>query len=180
MAETKQGELFMDELVEILNEDGKKVGDTISKFKAHQEGICHGISGITLIDDKGRLLIQRRGEGCGDEDVSAAGHIEINETPEKAAAREFYEEMGIEVNEKEIQLIDTYLNKVKLDNGIQLNHFTYLFIVKKNINNEKVVVEKREVSETKFVNKEELIRMLENDEMVSAMGHCSKVLDYMK
>ena len=42
------------------------------------------------------------------------------------------------------------------------------------------MVEKREVSETKFVNKEELIRMLENDEMVSAMGHCSKVLDYMK
>lgn len=174
----------MDELVEILNEDGKKVGDTISKFKAHQEGICHGISVIALIDDKGRLLIQRRCASKKDEpnkwDVSAAGHIEINETPEKAAAREFYEEMGIEVNEKEIQLIDTYLNKVKLDNGIQLNHFTYLFIVKKNINNEKVVVEKREVSETKFVNKGELIRMLENDEMVSAMGHCSKVLDYMK
>ena len=125
----------MDELVEILNEDGKKVGDTISKFKAHQEGICHGISAIALIDDKGRLSIQRRCASKKDEPNN---------------------------------------------NGIQLNHFTYLFIVKKNINNEKVVVEKREVSETKFVNKEELIRMLENDEMVSAMGHCSKVLDYMK
>lgn len=36
----------MDELVEILSEHGEHTGKNISKFKAHTEGICHGISAI--------------------------------------------------------------------------------------------------------------------------------------
>lgn len=52
----------MDELVEILTEDGKHTGEKISKAIAHKEGICHGISVIALIDNQGRLLIQKRAE----------------------------------------------------------------------------------------------------------------------
>ena len=34
----------MDEVVEILTEDGKQTGERINKSIAHKEGICHGIS----------------------------------------------------------------------------------------------------------------------------------------
>ena len=39
----------MDEIVEILTEDGKETYKRINKTIAHKEGICHGISAIALI-----------------------------------------------------------------------------------------------------------------------------------
>lgn len=50
----------MDEIVEILTEDGKETYKRINKTIAHKEGICHGISAIALIDKDGKLLIQKR------------------------------------------------------------------------------------------------------------------------
>ena len=50
----------MDEIVEILTEDGKKIGKRIDKSIAHKEGLCHGISVIALINKDGKLLIQKR------------------------------------------------------------------------------------------------------------------------
>ena len=174
----------MDELVEILTEDGKLVGKRVNKSIAHKEGICHGISAIALIDKNGRLLIQKRSPNKKDEpnkwDLSGAGHIDINETSEEAAVRELYEETGIKIGTEEIKLIDTYLNKIKLNTGVLINHFTYLFLIKKNINLSDIKKQESEVSSVRFVDKKKYIELSNNEEMVEAMKYCNKVLDFMK
>ena len=174
----------MDELVEILTEDGELVGKRINKSIAHKEGICHGISAVALIDNSGRLLIQKRAVTKKDEpnkwDLSGAGHIDVNETPKRAAVREIYEELGIKVEEDDLKLIDTYLNKVKLNKEIYINHFTYLFLVQKDISIDDIVMQESEVSDIMLVNKKEYIDLLNNGDMVEAIKYCNMVLKYIK
>ena len=108
----------MDEVVEILTEDGKQTGERINKSIAHKEGVCHGISAIALIDKEGRLLIQQRSSNKKTEpnkwDLSGAGHIDVDETPEQAAVRELFEETGIKVEIEELKLILLFLNSKKI------------------------------------------------------------------
>jgi len=174
----------MNELVEELTEDGNLIGKRINKSTAHKEGICHGISAIALIDKNGRLLIQKRSSNKKTEpnkwDLSGAGHIDINETPEQAAIRELYEETGIKVKLEDLKLIDTYLNRVKLDNNTFINHFTYLFLVEKDINISNIKIQESEVSNIMFVDKNKYIELFNNKEMVEAIKYCDKVLEYMK
>ena len=173
----------MDELVNILNENGSMTGEKTSKFNAHKKGICHGISAVAIISD-GKLLIQKRSTKKKDEankwDLSSAGHINVGETPEDAAIREASEELGIKLEKDELKLIDTYLNKVKLKEDIYINHFTYLFVTQKNINIDDIIMQESEVSEIKFVNKAEYINMINNGDMVNAIKYCGKLLYYLE
>lgn len=174
----------MEELVQILTEDGKTTEKYISKVEAHKQGVCHGISVIGLIDKEGRVLLQKRSKTKRDEpnkwDLSSAGHIDVNETPEKAAIREMYEELGIKVEEQDLKLIDTYLNKIRFNEKIYINHFTYLYIVMKNIDINKIVMQQSEVSNIRFVNKHEYIDLLNEGKMVEGIKFCGKLLNYLK
>ena len=169
--------------MEVLTEKGQLVGKRISKAEAHRKGICHGISAVALIDDKGRLLLQKRSETKeiepGKWDLSGAGHIDIYETPECCAVRELYEELHIQINEEDLICIDTYLNQFQFDEERRINHFTYLFFVRKNINITDVILQESEISEVKFVNKKEFVYMLNKNQMVKAMKYCYQLLDYM-
>ena len=173
----------MDEIVEILTEDGKETYKRINKTIAHKEGICHGIGAIALIDKDAKLLIQKRSANKKNEpnkwDLSGTGHIDIDETPEQAAVRELFEETGIKVEIEEIKLIDTYLNKVKLDKDTFINHYTYLFLVQKDIDINNIQTQESEVSSTIFVNKKKYNALFNNKEMVEAIKYCNKILDYM-
>lgn len=174
----------MDELVEVLTEEGKTVGKILNKSEAHKLGICHGISAVALFDNSGRLLIQKRAMIKKDEpnkwDLSAAGHIGIHETPEQAAIREIYEELGIKLEEKDLKLVDIYLNKIKLNPDSYISHFTYLFIIFKDVRIDNIIMSKTEVSDIVFVNKEKYIDLLNSGDMVEAINHCDKILDYIK
>jgi len=173
----------MDEIVEILTEDGKETYKRINKTIAHKEGVCHGISAIALIDKDGKLLIQKRSANKKNEpnkwDLSGTGHIDIDETPEQAAVRELFEETGIKVEIEELKLIDTYLNKAKLDKDTFINHYTYLFLVQKDIDIKTLKMQESEVSEVIFVDKKKYNEFFNNKEMVEAIKYCNKVLDYM-
>jgi len=173
----------MEEFVEILTEDGKSTGQNINKYAAHKYGICHGISAIGWIDNQGRLLIQKRARTKKDEpnkwDLSSAGHIDVGESSIDAAIREVFEELGIKVDKNELLLIDTYLNKVKLNEEIYINHFTYLYMVKKDIELSDIIIQENEVSEIKFVNKKEFLEIFNNGMMVEGIKHCDKILDYI-
>ena len=174
----------MEELVQVLTEDGILTGKYISKVEAHRKGICHGISVIAIINSDGRLLIQKRSNTKKAEankwDLSSAGHIDLDETADKAAIREMYEELGIKVEENDLKLIDTNLIKIKLSEEVYINHFTYLYIVMKDIDINKIIMHKSEVSNIRFVNKQEFLDLLNNGKMVEGAKYCNKLLNYMK
>ena len=172
----------MEELVEVLEENGEAKGFSIDKSIAHQQGICHGISAVAIIDN-GRVLLQKRSKNKKIEpnkwDLSSAGHIDYNEPKEEAMVREIKEELGLDVNEDELELIDNNLIKFQLKDTY-LNHFTYLFIIRKNINIRDVKISKEEVSEIRFFNKQEYLDLLKSNEIVVGLKYCNKIIDYLR
>ncbi len=173
----------MDEMVKVLNEQGQEMGSIVEKLKAHKEGICHGVVVIAIINSNGKVIIQKRAiakrEEPGKWDLSASGHISSDEAIIDAAIRETYEEIGIKIVADDLTYIDTFLFKAEGFNK-KISHYTYVFIVKKDIDESELVLQESEVDEVKFVDKKELLEMLNKGKMVSPFKYCAKILDYMK
>ena len=71
------------------------------------------VGAITFLEKKVLLIHQINGNHIG----FPKGHIEINESPEKTALREVYEETGIKIKIESL----AYSIKYKLKRGIKIN-----------------------------------------------------------
>ena len=89
----------MDEMVDILNEDGSHTGRKALKSVAHRNGLFHPTIHVWLFTRNGQLLIQKRGRNKKSFpllwDVSVAGHIGAGEDIVTSALREVEEEIGL-------------------------------------------------------------------------------------
>ncbi len=84
------------------------------RSKVGREKIILVFSGGCLFDEDGRVLLQRRGD-CNKWGFPG-GAIELGETPEKAAVREFREETGLDIKVSDLIGIYTDCDQ-KLPNG---------------------------------------------------------------
>ncbi|MEZ4808819.1 MAG: NUDIX domain-containing protein [Allomuricauda sp.] len=99
----------MDELVDILDAQGKPTGQSCLKSEAHQKGLLHPTVHVWLYTKDGRILIQQRGRDKDTHpllwDVSVAGHVSSGEKIRTAALREVQEEVGLGILEKDLEAI---------------------------------------------------------------------------
>ena len=79
----------MDELIDLLDENGKPTGKTALKSKAHQMGLFHATVHVWCYSRTGNVLLQQRAANKQANplkwDVSVAGHIGAGESPELGA-----------------------------------------------------------------------------------------------
>ena len=98
----------MEELFDILDENGEVTGETAPRSYVHKHGLYHRTAHIWLIKD-GKVLLQRRSPHKdsfpGRLDISSAGHISAGEEPLYSAVRELCEELGIKAELSELELI---------------------------------------------------------------------------
>ena len=78
------------------------------------------------------------------------------------------------------KIAQDYVKQRKLDNNTFINHFTYLFLIQKDIDINSIKIQESEVSNTALVNKKKYNELFNNKEMVEAIKYCNKILDYMK
>lgn len=50
----------MEELIDVLDENGNRTGEILTREEIHQKGLCHRIVVIAIIDAKGNILMQQR------------------------------------------------------------------------------------------------------------------------
>jgi isopentenyldiphosphate isomerase len=95
-----------DERLEVCTPHGQGTGVIKPRHAIHADGDWHIASYVWVFDGKGRILLQRRAPHKdawpGRWDASAAGHVEAGETAIEAARRELAEELGLEVNERDL------------------------------------------------------------------------------
>ncbi len=88
-----------EEILDILQEDGRKTGFTASKQKIHEKGLWHRESLSFVCNNKGQLLTYKRVETTkihpGLVVPYFGGHVLSGESYEDAVKRELEEEIGI-------------------------------------------------------------------------------------
>lgn len=91
----------MEEIFDILDENGNYQNRTASRDEAHSEGLWHRAVVVFLVNSKNQVLLQRRSplkkKWPNLLDVSAGGHSNAGEFGFETAIRETFEELGVRV-----------------------------------------------------------------------------------
>ena len=148
------------EYIDIVDQNNNPTGEVKEKLQAHEDGNFHRTAHIWIINDKKELLLQKRSAtkkshpNCWD--ISGAGHIRAGESVIDGAIRELKEELGVEVEEKDLEYIAT----IKSTKNPKNMEFGYVYLLKCNNQVEEYIFEDNEVSEVKYVHFEELEKMV--------------------
>lgn len=156
----------MDEIVDLLDENGKVIG-TQSKKEAHKTGTWHKAVHIYLINDKKELLLQQRTANKDIYpsvwDISVGGHVGAGEDTSVTACRELGEELGIKSLPEEFEYLTTTKEVLKTGNYIS-SEFVDVFLIRKNVTEKDIIIQKSEVADFKFVKLEEFFKMVKDKE----------------
>ena len=140
----------MDELIDILNPEGKSTGKTALKSEAHKNGWFHATAHIWFFTSDEKILLQKRALTKkvfpGIWDISVAGHIGAGEEILEGAKREVFEEIGLILENKDFIKIGTRIHQVNHENGIQDNEHHHVFIAELKTPMSKLTMQPEEVA----------------------------------
>ncbi|WP_299222859.1 NUDIX domain-containing protein [uncultured Aquimarina sp.] len=173
-----------DELIDILNKDGKLTGEVRLKSEAHQLGLYHASVHIWFYTLNGKILLQKRAKDKDTFpnlwDISVAGHIGAGETSENSALREIEEEIGLSIGEKDLDFIGMYLAEKQPSPDIFDNEFHYIFLSELEVSIEELTLQKEEVSEIKLMSVQLLTNHLQDiDAQKNYVPHDPQYYDFV-
>lgn len=175
----------MEELIDVLDENGNKTGEILTREQIHKKGLCHRIIVVAIIDTKGHILMQQRSkskvENPGKWDVSAAGHVSSGQTSIEAAIRETLEELNIKVNKEELHYILTYKDKAKVDEDYIDNQIYDCYIVKKEkIELENIKIQKSELEQVKLCDLNQFNEIIKSENIIKRDELYTEIIKYLK
>ena len=183
----------MDELIDILDDQGNLTGQNCLKSVAHQQGLNHATVHIWFYTLEGNILLQQRGATKKIYpllwDVSVAGHVNSGESLFDAAIREVNEEIGLIISKDNLKKIGMMKSFKSYKSGITDNEFHTIFISELNVNVENLSPQKEEVEALKIVSTFAFEELLEgskhNSHFVSSNKEyyvfvLNKIKDYIK
>lgn len=143
--------LYMDELIDILDEQGKHTGKSCLKSEAHKKGYFHNTVHIWIYTADKKILLQKRAPTKkvfpNLWDISVAGHIGAGEIIEEAAIREIEEEIGFSITKDKLIKIGNRKHQISHPNGIQDNEFHHVFATKLTVPLSDLIIQESEVSD---------------------------------
>lgn len=165
---------LQEELLNIVDDNGVPTGETVSRIKAHAEGIRHGASHIFIYHMRnGRIeiLLQRRSDtkdsypGCLD--ISSAGHMEAGMNYLETAQKELSEELGIHAEAGELEECFS-LNYMAEDEfyGKRFinNEFNKVYMLEKDVKPAELTLQAEEVAEVRWMDADEILERLQKQD----------------
>ena len=136
---------------------------TIRRGDTFKDGEYYVCCEVWLQNSKGEFLITQRhpDKKAGGLWEFIGGGVFARETTAQAALREVKEEIGVTLTASELSLLHVYKHK---------NYFMDIYLVKKNINIQNIVLDKNETVSAKWVSKEDLLVMIENQKVVRSVA----------
>lgn len=153
----------MVEYWDLYDEKRNFMGRTIKRGDVFAEGEYYVCCEIWVQSSNGQLLMTQRhpNKKAGGLWEFTGGGVLAGETTKQAAVRELKEELGISIEESELDLLSVYKHN---------NYFMDIFRVKKNLEIMNLVLQPEEVVDAKWVSNEELLKMIEEKEVVRSVG----------
>ena len=178
----------MEELIDVLDENGVKSGEILTRKEIHKRGLWHRAIAVAVINEQNQILVQQRSfkkeKNTGMWDISVAGHISSGQDALSAASREINEEisvnLGFNVDIKEFRYMFSYRKEEILKENYIERQFYDFFILRKNgLRTEDIKVQESEVEQIKFVSVSELNEMIENKEIVERTPIYKELMNYI-
>ncbi|MDO4322929.1 MAG: NUDIX domain-containing protein [Lachnospiraceae bacterium] len=169
----------MEELLDIVDEHGIPTGETVTRKKAHEQGIRHRTSHVWLVRRKcGRIqiLLQKRSDekdsypGCYD--ISSAGHIPAGVDFLPSALRELKEELGYEAAPEELIYCgqrNFEFHQVFHGRPFHDHQVSNVYALWADLEPEDFVLQKEEVSEVRWFDLEECFEKVREKQIPSCI-----------
>lgn len=178
----------MEELIDVLNENGIKTGQILSRNEIHKRGLWHRAIAVAIVNENNEILLQQRSykkdHNAGMWDISVAGHISTGQDALSAAAREINEEvsvnLGYKVSVKDFRYMFSYRKEqIFRENYIERQFYDFFILRENNLKAEDIKIQESEVEQIKFVSISELNTMIENKELVERDAIYKALMDYL-
>ena len=158
----------MAEYWDVYDKDRIFQNRTIRRGDVFKDGEYYVCCEVWLQNSKGEFLITQRhpDKKAGGLWEFVGGGVLAGETTAQAALREVKEEIGVSLTANELSLLYVYKHK---------NYFMDIYFVKKDVDIQSIVLDKNETIDAKWVSKEELLVMIENQEVVCSVVQRFKI-----
>lgn len=155
------------EYLDIYNEKKEKLNKKVKrgdKILANEHIL---VSVIFIENSEGKFLIQKTSKEKGEKYAMTGGHVLSGETSKEAIIREVKEELGLDISNEDIIYIGALLF------GIPFGEIYYL---KKDLDITKLKLQQEEVEKVKYLSKNEILKLIENDKITKSHGLMFKKL----
>ena len=162
----------MQELMQLYTKSGEPLaGQGASKAEIFSKGLLHGASEVWIwrrSGDQIELLLQKRGASKQTWpnllDISAAGHIDLDEEPVTAAIRETSEELGLELTEDDLAFIGQTDQYMVAEDGSIENELLWVYAFQLD-DASNLKLSEREVDSVAWKTLEQFKREVRSDDM---------------
>ncbi len=117
-----------EEKVILVNEKDEQIG-LMEKLEAHEKAILHRAFSVFILNDKNEIMLQQRAKQKYHSPLlwtnTCCSHQREGETNVEAGVRRLYEEMGFEVELKELF---HFIYKAPFDNGLTEHELDHVMI----------------------------------------------------
>ncbi|MGN1330259.1 MAG: NUDIX domain-containing protein [Clostridia bacterium] len=156
----------MEEFFDVLSDKGEYIDRVETREICHKDGLWHKAVAGFIINDKKQVLLQKRSEKKkmwpNMWDITFGGHVLAGEFGFEAITRECKEELGLDIDKKDLVFIGSSIS-TNIKGDIINRHFNEYYIANKNIDEKLLKLQPDEVSEVKWIDKEEIIKRIEKN-----------------
>ncbi len=147
---------------DLYDKHGNRLNKTMHRGGSNQPGEYHLVSHIWFRNSQNQYLVQQRNKI--DDEVPyqwacTGGAILKGETSKQGTLREIKEELGIDLHEDDLILLNRYV----VDDP-RSNYLTDLYLVEKDIPLQTLVLDETEVKDAAYKSMQEIKEMISNDE----------------
>lgn len=179
----------MQEYFDVLTSEGDFTNKIETREKCHEEGLWHkAVVLIILSTDNKKVLLQQRSTSKklwpNKWDISAGGHVLAGELGYQSVIRETEEELGLKIEKDDLEFIGATTSETEKGKIIN-KHFNEIYIAHKDIDIKDIKLQEEEVQDIKWIDKEEVIRMIKNNyedltEKVSCWNYLIKYFEMIE
>lgn len=165
----------MEELIDVLDENGIFTGEVLSRKEVHKRGLWHRAIVVAIINEENQILLQQRTakkeKNANMWDISVAGHISSGQDALSAAAREINEEvsvlLGYRTEIKDFRYMYCFRKEEKFKEDFIERQFYDFFILRtKGVDDKTLYFQTDEVQAVKFVDLTEMQKMIDENVIV--------------
>lgn len=149
------------ELIDVVNENNELTGQIEERWTAYEKGLWRRTVSCWIMNKNGDILLQKRTANKRrnpNKWAKTGGQVDSGESVEEAIFREVKEELGIEIPQEQIKVVEIR----KSDDKNKRFAYNFIFVVNYKIN--EYTLQKDEVAEVKYVSIEDMENLKKNDD----------------